>query len=82
MHAAAATRTPVVDVKRTDEAADTQNAGVSRTRVGASMNVDAATATMQQQAAETSKLTAKLKRKDDELVCLLREQHIRRVSRW
>lgn len=82
MHAAAAARAPLVGVEETDEATNSQKAEVPRTVVGTSMNVVAATGTMPQEAAETSKLAAKLKRKDDELKRLLREQHIRRVSRW
>lgn len=81
--AAAAARTPLVDDEEVDEATNTQKAKVSidRTEVGAIMDAVAETETMQQEAAETSKLAAKLKRKDDELKRLLREQHLRRVSR-
>lgn len=84
MHAAAAAaRAPLVDDEKADEATKTQKAEVSinRTGVGANMGAVAETETIQQEAAETSKLAAKLKRKDDELNRLLREQHLRRVSR-
>lgn len=78
MHAAAAARAPLVDVEETDEATNSQKADVSRTLVGSSTDVVAATGTMPQEAAETAKLAAKLKRKENEL----KQEHIRRVSRW
>lgn len=80
MHAAAAARAPLVDVKETDEAINTQEAEVPRTGVGTSIASVAATETTQQEVAETSKLAAKLKNKDDKLKHLLREQHLRQVS--
>lgn len=81
MHAAAAARVPLVDLKEEGETAGALKAEVCRTGVGASIGVAASTKTAQLEVTGTSNLAAKLKKKGDELQYLLREQHLRRVSR-